>query len=134
MWQCQKPTARIQHFFGNKAKERISKWVFQENKSTPNFSKKKRHILPPDTYTIQPPDSLFCLIRRHFNNSDNVVCQKKQKTKVIPGNMNDVNNYYIKFFFHFQYSLKCGQYGQRRIPKQKVCNECGQRGISKTVK
>ena len=54
---------------------------------------------------IQPPDSLFCLIRRHFNNSDNVVCQKKQKTNVIPGNMNDVNNYYIKFFFHFSIFL-----------------------------
>ena len=134
MWQCQKPTARIKHFFGNKAKERISKWVFKKTKAHQIFRKKKNISYP----LIR---TRFNLLIRSFALLDDILitqvmwyAKKKQKTKVIPGNMNDVNNYYIKFFFHFQYSLKCGQCGQRRIPKQKVCNECGQRGISKTVK
>ena len=37
---------------GNKAKERISKRVFQENKARQIFPKNE-HFLPPDTHTVQ---------------------------------------------------------------------------------
>ena len=37
-------------FDGNKAKERISKQMFQEKQSMPNFLKNE-HFLPPDTHT-----------------------------------------------------------------------------------
>ena len=38
------------YFVNIKAKGQISKWVFQENKARPNFSKNER-FLPPDTHT-----------------------------------------------------------------------------------
>ena len=36
----------LSKFVGNKAKRRISKRVFQENKSTPNFPKKQTFLTP----------------------------------------------------------------------------------------
>ena len=39
-------------FVGNKAKRRISKWVFSRKQSTPNFSKNEDFLPPPpDTHT-----------------------------------------------------------------------------------
>ena len=37
-------------FVGNKAKGRISKWVFHKNKARRIFHKNE-HFLPPDTHT-----------------------------------------------------------------------------------
>ena len=48
IWQCWGPKP---NFIGNKAKGRISKGVFQENKACQIFRKKKR-FLPPDTHTF----------------------------------------------------------------------------------
>ena len=40
----------IDYFVGNKAKGRISRRVFQENKLQPNFPENE-HFLPPDMHT-----------------------------------------------------------------------------------
>ena len=40
------------HYVGNKAKERISKRVFQENKARQIF-RKNEHFLPPDTHRFE---------------------------------------------------------------------------------
>ena len=41
---------RLKQIVGNKAKGRISKRMFQENKARRIF-RKKEHLLPPDTHT-----------------------------------------------------------------------------------
>ena len=47
----------MSEFVGNKAKGRISKRVFQEKQSKPNFPKHE-HFLPPDTHIRK--FGLFC--------------------------------------------------------------------------
>ena len=51
----------VGYIVGNKAKGRISKRVFQENKARQIF-RKNEHFLPPDTHTYVFSENLTCFV------------------------------------------------------------------------
>ena len=67
------------HFVGNKAKRRISKWVFQENKARQIF-RKNEHFLSPDTFYLLFQTTLTIKVI-HFYKSmkteDSITLRKK---------------------------------------------------------